>query len=1147
MLKLPTPGGRLYALAVDRPVATTMIVVAICVFGALSYGRLRVALMPELTYPTMTVRTNYAGAAPEEVEREVARPIEEALRTVEDLAGISSVSRAGTTDVVLEFHWGTDMDYATQKVRERIDMLDLPEGVERPQVLRYDPELDPILRLGLTAAGEDLAAVRRYAEEEVKRVLEKIPGVAIVRVSGGQEPIVRIELDEGALSQRGLDAARVIERLRAENVNLAGGRLDDGSIEYLVRTLAEFESLSELEALIVGWQGQVAVRLGQVARVEQALRDREVITRIGERESVEIEIFKEADANIVEVAERVHLATFGDPSLSEKETERVTWLTRDMPEGMRIEVLSDRSVFIRAAISEVVDTAVLGGVLAIVVLFLFLRSFYATTTLGLAIPLSLVVTFAALYLGDVTLNIMSLGGLALGIGMLVDNAVVVLESIYRCREEGDEPREAAIRGAYEVGGAVVASTLTTIAVFFPIVFVEGVAGQIFGDLALAVVFSLLASLLVALFFVPTLAARSPSAMLARFAARGEAQGAERPRGWRRLAALRSAEVELQGVRERWRRSGLLARILWRGPVEVVLAPYRLVRTAVTLVLEVAGRLFGAVTLGVLWAVTRLVRWVSRGLGLLLWPLLWVFERGFELFRRSYEWVLDGALRNRLAVLGIAAGLSWGAVTLYGELGLELIPTVHQGELRVDIALPVESSLDETALRAAGIERALSALEVVASTSSVIGVREDASADSDEGANTARITVLLAPSSDLAQQEARALAAMREVLAGQPGVEYEIERPSLFSLKTPVAVEIRGEELSSLREASRSVVAALAERPGLTEVRSSLSRGYPEIHVRLDRDAIAARGLSARQVADAVRQTVQGVSPTVFRTGERRLDILVRLDRRDIADRAALEALVIKPRDTSGPPVALASVAQISPPTEGPSEIRRVEGQRVVLIEAVPQGLDLAAALAQVESALRATRLPRDVEARVAGQSAELDTALSSLLLALGLAVFLVYVVMASQFESLSSPLVILLTIPLGGIGVVGALWLTSTPVSVVVFIGVIMLAGIVVNNAIVLVDYIIQLRGRGLSRGEAIRTACSVRLRPVLITTLTTVFGLMPLALGLGEGAEMRAPMAITVMAGLASSTVLTLVVVPVVYDLIGEVGRTRASDNALQ
>ena len=1171
----------LYAFTIDRPIATTMVVLAVCVFGTLSYGRLRVDLMPEMNYPTLTVRTEYPGAAPEEVERELAKPIEDALRTVEDLSSISSVSRAGTCDVIMEFNWGAGMDFASQKVRERLDLITLPDEAGRPLLLRYDPTLDPIMRLGVYSSGEgeeDLEVLRRYAEDEVERAIEKLPGIAMVRVSGGEETLIRIELKQSLMAFYGLSSAQVIDRLRQENINLAGGQLDDGSLEYLVRTMSEFGTLDELRELIVARAGSTVVRLSDVADVRRDVADREVITRIGEAESVEIEIFKEADANIVEVAERVRNRVYGDPNEAKAKEEagkgdarprdkgkggppgkkRVPTLVETAPKGISIKLLTDRSVFIRAAIDEVVDTAFIGGVLAVIILFLFLRSFFSTTIIALSIPLSIVVTFGGLYLGDVSLNIMSLGGLALGIGMLVDNAVVVLESIHRCREEGDEVRAASLRGVREVGGAVIASTLTTVAVFLPIVFVEGVAGQIFTDLALSVVFSLSASLLVAVFFIPVMAARSPELLMGQMQAAAAKEAEERgadaesavvneptvPSRARSSNAgtFRAIFEPWRRLARRWRESSWVRRLL-SLPFQLLLLPYWVVRTLVHLLLWFVLLVLKVVLGGLLMVGRLLGRALSRVIGLVLSPVFWAFELGFGGVRKGYELALAAALRNRALVLIIAGLLLFGSYKFLGRIGTELIPEVHQGELIVDLTFPVETTLSETAKRVREIERETHAIADVQETSSLMGVRDAVSEGSGKGANTGEMTLILAPNSDVVQQEAVVIDALREVLNRQPGLAYEIRRPTLFSLRVPVEVELKGDILDDLKRVSREVEQALLSVTELTDVSTSLRRGYPEILVQLDRDALAARGLNARQVSDAVRQGILGEDATAFRSLERRIDIAVRLDRADITNREGLESLVVKGRKGDEPAVMLASVATISPPTEGPSEIRHIEGTRVVLVEATPNGVNLEDAVASVYRATQSIRLPPGVTMQVTGQSIEMETAQRSLFWALLLAVFLVYIVMATRFESVTSPLVILLTIPLAGVGVIGALVLTNIALSVVVFIGIIMLAGIVVNNAIVLVDYIIQLQQRGMTRRGAILDACSVRLRPVLITTLTTIFGLLPLALGLGAGAEIRAPMAIAVMAGLASSTLLTLIVVPVVYDLMGAVGGEATSD----
>ncbi|MFQ5770032.1 MAG: efflux RND transporter permease subunit, partial [bacterium] len=542
--------SQFFKFTTTRPVAILMVVIGVVVFGWISYKQLPVNLMPDISYPSLTVRTEYAGTAPEEIETTISRPVEQALGVVNNLVSISSISKAGQSDVKLEFTWDTDMNQATADVREKLDQVFLPEEAKRPLILRFDPSLDPIMRLGLFGDAS-LIYLRYLADEEIKRILETVDGVAAVKVKGGLEEEIRVELKEQQVTLIGIDIQQVKNRLAQENVNLAGGNLKEGQTEYLVRTLNEFKSVAEVGDVVIGtWNGK-EIKVRDVAQVKRTFKDREIISRLNQHESVEIEIYKEADANVVAVAERVKErvfgtaeqqafvqrleeaqkrkqekpknleATNGKKKVDKKEDgnqrtanqkamlakQMTNFIAHQLPTGINIDLLSDQSVFIQNSVDEVKKTAVMGGILAVIVLFIFLRKLSATLIVGMSIPISIVATFAPMKIFGVTLNIMSLGGLALGIGMLVDNSIVVLESIARCREEGDNLMQATIRGVSEVGGAVFASTLTTVAVFFPIVFVEGVAGQIFGNLALTVVFSLFASLAVALFLIPMLSSR----------------------------------------------------------------------------------------------------------------------------------------------------------------------------------------------------------------------------------------------------------------------------------------------------------------------------------------------------------------------------------------------------------------------------------------------------------------------------------------------------------------------------------------------------------------------------------------------------------------------------------------------------------------
>ena len=1153
----------LSSFSTRRPVGVLVVFLAAGVFGLFSYGRLPVTLMPELTYPTLTVRTEYPGAAPEEVENDISRPVEEALGVVSGLQRISSISRAGISDVVLEFTWDTKMSEATQDALERLDLVFLPPEAERPLILQYDPSLDPVMEYSLTGEGErfqgaeGLRRLRRLAELQVKRALEPIKGVAAVRVRGGLEEEIHVLVDEDRLRRSGLSADTVIQRLRQENINVAGGTLKEGRTEYMVRTLNEYQTLQQIEETVLVRRSEREIRIKDIGRVEFAHKERQILTRTNGGESVQIEILKEADANMVAMAKAVKEAV-GELDL-EKEKRRAAGEDVDGEEARRearakkrgddgemrgmikpvgiatnlfrqeeaiLTLVADRSTFIESSVREVVSTAVIGGLLAVVVLFLFLRNARSTAIVAVSIPISLLIAFAPLHLTGVSLNIMSLGGLALGIGMLVDSSIVVLESIFRCREEGRSLVEAAVQGTREVQGAVAASTLTSIAVFFPMVFVEGIAGQAFGDLGLAVVISLLASLGVAVFFIPMLASR---------------QGMKLSEGLQgRLWFPGRFTLRLLG--RDWSKGGV-----WR----FVLIPYLLVRTVLGLVFETIGFFFMVTILCFLWLGKVLGGPLSKLLGSVARPALGLTGRALALLQRIYPRVLRGALANAGQVLFL--GVAILVITLWAgsRLGNELLPEVHQGEFTFEVSLPVGTPLEATEALLAPVEEAILAeREYIEALVVTYGFDPAISQRSDEGEHSvrfkavverprpnllARLATVLGGEAqadvDLRAREEEVIARIRRKLAEIPDLEGRVTRPVLFSFRTPVEVEIQGEDLALLKDYGGRARDLLADLPELTDVETSLKTGAPEVQIVYDRDRLARYGLNIQQVAQLVRDQVRGAEATRFNLKDRRVPVVVRLaegDRENVAD---VRELLVNPGGER--PIPLSAVADASL-AEGPSEVRRVDGQRVALISANLGEAALGTAVARIESTLsRRVAWPQGMGFVVAGQNEEWQRSRSSLWLALALSVFLVYVIMAAQFESLLQPLVILLTIPLALFGTVLALWLLEINLSIVVFLGVILLAGIVVNNAIVLVDYINRLRRRGVESMEAIVTAGRVRLRPILMTTATTVLGLVPMALGLGDGAEIRTPMAIAVISGLVASTLLTLLIIPVTYSLL--------------
>jgi HAE1 family hydrophobic/amphiphilic exporter-1 len=1053
---------KLVDVATDRRVTIVMFTFAIILFGFVSLSRLKVNLLPDLSYPTITIRTELTGAAPLEVENLLTKPIEESVGVIKNVRQVRSVSRSGQSDVTLEFLWGTEMDIAGVEVREKLDILELPLEASRPLLLRFDPSSEPIQRLALihdeeTAASPgseksllQLRALRRFAEDQLKNDFEAIEGTAAIKVSGGFEDEIQILVDEDKLAQLGISIQTVGDRIRAENVNLSGGRLEEGSQRFLVRTINEFQTVDEIANAIIATPEGRPVYLSDVADVTRGYKEREAITRFRGRESVELAVYKEGDANTVQVAKRIE--------------SRLETLREQLPSGTELETVYDQSIFISQAIGQVKSAAVIGGLLAILVLYAFLRDARATFIIGVAIPVSVIGTFVLMYASDITLNIMSLGGIALAVGLLVDNSIVVLENIVRKREQGLDVLQAARTGTSEVGTAVTAATLTTVAVFFPMVFVSGIAGQLFRDQALTVTFALLFSLLVALTLIPMLAALGGNP---RFTDMSDTRPAGR---------------------------------FTRGVARVV-------------------QLF-----------SRLFRLLGRLTGLLVRPLVWIFQGFYRALAAVYPDALRWSLRHRLLVIIVAAVAFAGSLSLVSSLGSELIPQLSQGEFSVKLRLPPGTPLDDTDEAVMQVDRLASELPGIDLTFSVAGTgnRLDAS-PVDAGENTGELSIRMGAGASRLQEDA-AMTAMRRGMEGVPGVSFEFARPALFSFRTPLEVEITGYDLAKLSGVAATVKQRMLQSPRFADVKSTVEEGNPEIQIIFDHERAARLGLVVRDVADVVVGKVRGNVATRYTWKDKKIDVLVRsVDTRQ-ASILEIEDLIVNPQ--SDRPIPLKAVADIRI-AMGPAEIRRRDQARVAVISANLGYGDLAAAVAEVGDILSGISMPGEVAASVSGQSAEMDESFRSMMFTLAMAVFLVYLVMASQFESLLHPFVILFTIPLALVGAILALSLTGTTVNVVVFIGLIMLAGIVVNNAIVLVDLINQLRSEGHSRTDAIVEAGQARLRPILMTTMTTTLGLLPMALGFGEGAEVRAPMAITVIGGLLVSTFLTLLVIPVVYSLI--------------
>jgi hydrophobic/amphiphilic exporter-1 (mainly G- bacteria), HAE1 family len=1054
--------------AIRRPVAVAMLFVAVGFLGMISFNRLPIDLLPDVAYPKLVVHTQYAGVGPAEVERFVSAPIEGALARVPGVQHVESISREGVSLVTVRFAWGTDMDFAVLNVRERLQTLDnvLPQQATRPVVLRTDPRSEPIIAISL-AGQHDLRAMKELAESVFRRRLEQIDGVAQVLVTGGLEREIHVEVDARKAESYGITINQIASALEAANYSLPGGTVRRGLFSYHLRTLGEFETVQQIGDVVVARRGGAGgsgsgtgaggapdaatassvVLLRDVATVRDAFEDRESMAKYNGQEAVGLLLFKDSEANTVRVSGEV------DEVLGELRSEYGE---------LHIDVAMSQAGFIADAISNVVQALILGGLLAFLVLFLFLRDARYPVAVALAIPISVVGTFSLLDLAGVSLNIMSLGGLALGVGMLVDNSIVVLENIFRHRQlkaDGLEAAslDAAAVGAEEVQGAITASTLTTISVFAPILYVEGVAGELFASLSLAVAFSLLASLLVALTLLPAMAAR-----------------------W-----------DLH-------------------PDDQVSYVRRLLRRA-------TGRVGGA---------------LRSAFG----PGIAAFDRAFQRFARWYHHVLGGALDRRGRVVAITLTLLVLALGIAWSLDRSVLPDVDQGSFRARVELPKGTPLEQTERTVARLEAWLLADPGVEAVFAQVG-RQLAVAGMDDretGLHTATLEVRLrerTPTEDVLQR-------LRPSLTGFPTGSISISTGQSTALgrllgggEADLALRIRGEDLAGALAHAQRLETALAGVPSLRNVRLGIELGQPEVQVEIDRERAAMYGIDTRRIAETVERYMLGSMATEFVEFDRKIPVMVRLPMEDRRSLATLDQLTIDG-------VPLRELVRTREAL-GPSEVQRREQSRVVPLLADVGTGGVGRAVADMNLAIASIPTPPGLRVEIGGENEEMRKSFRDLAFAFGLALLLVYMILAAKFESFIHPFTILLSVPLALIGAITALWLVGGGLNTMSLIGMVILVGIVVNDAIIKVDFINQARARGSALRDAILEAGSARLRPIVMTTVTTILGLTPMALGIGRGADLRAPLAIAVIGGLLTATALTLIVVPVAYDLIESL-RTR-------
>ncbi|MGQ0563350.1 MAG: efflux RND transporter permease subunit [Gemmatimonadota bacterium] len=1010
-------------LAIARPVGVAMFYIAIICLGVISFTRLPIDLLPDIAYPKLVVYTSYPSVAPAEVERFVTERVEQQVSTVPGIEKVESLSREGVSLVLLRFAWGTDMDFAALNVREKLDQLRdaLPELADRPVVLRTDPRSEPILSISITGSG-DLWALKDLSETVFRRRLEQLDGIAQAAVTGGLDREIHVEIDPRRLESANLTLEQVASALAAANASSPSGTIRMGRFRYPLRTLGEFTSVEQIGDVVVGGSSGQQIRLRDVATISDGFRERESMAAYNGREGVGLLVFKESGANTVRVTRDV-----------EKVLDQ---LRREYP-AVQVQVASAQAGFVSGAISNLVQEMVLGALLAFLVLVLFLRDTRLPVAVALAIPISVVVTFALLHAAGVSLNIMSLGGLALGVGMLVDNSIVVIENIFRHREKGLTAAVSGALGAEEVKRAITASTLTTIAVFGPIIYVEGVAGELFGALSLSVAFSLLVSLLVALTLLPAMAARWRSALAAQ-------------------------------------RRGLLAR-----------------------------------------------------------PLT-AFDRQFGRFAVWYEQLLSLALRHRGRTIGFALGLIAVTIPVALRLDRSVLPDVEQGAFRARLELPHGTPLDVTASTARRVEQVLlsdRAVDAVFSEigrrAAITGVEEDRS-----GLNTALLDVRLKSGASTAETLAR----LREQLRDLPPGALSFESGQATALgkllgggESDLSVRVRGDDSDAALAYARRLESKLAATADLDNVRLGTEVGQPEVLLEIDRERAAAFGIEPRRVVELIERAMAGRIATQYVDFDRKIPIIVRLPESDRYSLNTLDGLRIDG-------VPLSELVRAREALEL-TEIRRADQSRVVPVFADVTSAGIDDAVQSVQRVLRETPAPAGIRAQIGGENEEMRRSFLALALAFGLALALVYMILAAEFESFVHPFTILLAVPLSLIGAVWALWLFGAGINSISLIGAIILVGIVDNDAVVKIDFINQMRREGMSVRDAIFAAGRARLRPIVMNTLTAMLAVLPMMLGFGPGAALQAPLAIVVFGGLLTATALTLIVIPVAYELIDELG----------
>ncbi|SDK69275.1 efflux RND transporter permease subunit [Natronincola ferrireducens] len=1007
--------------AVHKPISILMIVTMTLLLGAVSLSRLAMDLLPSMNIPVAVINTQYIGAGPYEIENLITKPIEEAVATTHNVKHIQSTSMEGMSIVIVEFNQGTDMDFATLEIREKIDFIKryLPEDAMEPIVLKINPNALPIMVLGIT--GDDLEKLQEVVEYRIKPRIERLEGVASIGITGGRQRVVNIKVDPFQLATYGITQQQLGGLLRNENINLPGGEIQDDKKLLTIRTVGEFRGLEEIKKTPIPLPSGTTMELQDVAKVDFQDVKTLQIAKINGQPSIRMTIQKQPTYNTIQVANGIH--------------REIAKLEEEL-ENIKIEGVLDQSLFIRRSIRNVGTTAVFGGLLAVIILYLFIKSFKNTLIIALAIPIAVIATFTLMYFTGVTLNLLSLGGFALGIGMLVDNGIVVLENIYRFREEGYSPKDAAIYGAQEVSMAVAASTFTTVAVFLPIVFVEGMTGEIFKELALTVTFSLLASLGVSLTLVPMLASK--------------------------ILKVKKDKYKVNTILEDGEKKNC----------------------------------------------------------------------GFYCYYRD---LLKWSLGHRGIVLIITGLIFLASITSLLWVGAEYFPEFDEGNFMINISLPHGSSLEATEAMANDVEEVVRSYEDVDMIFMNIGGGDDYFASYGGRTNRASIEVRLKPYDKRKNETVYIMDKIRQDLQKIPGGDISLSNASFVGMGfggDSVEIQIKGDSIETLKEIGEDFIRITDSIEGTREVTWNFTEGRPQLELHVDRNVTTAYGLQGIHMASTVRNLVHGMTVTKLKINDREHDVIITGE--DYLKSSIGNFLQTPIPTILGETVPLQELVNTKV-VQGPNAIRRSDQVRAITVKASIIDRDMNSVIKDIQEKLMTYPLPAGYSYQFRGQREQLEEAYSNLILAVILAILLVYMILATQFQSLLHPFIMMLAVPLAFSGGLLGLLIRGIPLSVPAAIGAIVLSGIVVNNGIVLIDYINVLKRSKKETEEAIVVAGTTRLRPIMMTTLTTVLGLLPLAIGLGEGSEVQVPLATVVIGGLGLATPLTLVVLPIIYSILDD------------